>query len=325
MANPYLADHGEEVDLPRLEVRSPKIVAPEPEKEPVEILVEVDEPVDYQRPFIFESRKKNYWMVLASSAMVALLLAIVIQIYKPKSAKVTTAPPVETPVQTQPEVMAKLPVQQPKPEFKEPKVEPTQIGFSSENNELLIQSNGSRHFPVRVVVVGLPGQLQEGRVWFKSISTRPENGQMRLSLSDLELVRGYYRIRISTENGLKIEKDLAFGVEDDEFQKLRNKNRKDQSYWYNLDRIRLINRVARLRDTVNRYARQQETNLAYLREKDAVPEKIFYFEWEKYIELKGKVQRLSQKSRSLVQKDIETIRYDVENLYQRLGQLSVWR
>ena len=337
--NPFWADQGEQVEV-KAEA-SPKIEKNVTEKsEPIKKVEkkqnENEESAfvenakstvqNYLRPFIFEKQKKSYWVL---SATLAMLIGVLCSLYQAKHKRLETA--VVNVEQKANKTAPSVPLEKPQDEEvvvveREEKKVPTQIGFSTEKDFILIQSNGSRHYPIKVLVVGLPGQLQEGKVWFKSLVTRPNKGNASVSLSDLDLVPGTYRIRISTETGLKIERDLAYETSGNDYLKLRNRNRKEQSYWYNQDRMRLILRVSKLRDVLWRYAQQKEANFASLREKDKNHEKVFYFEWERYTELKSKVLRLSQKSRSLVQAgDLEALKVEVDSLSQRLGLLSVWR
>lgn len=334
-SNPFLADKGEVIELR-------EAAKPEEIELPIEVSEEVIEDQiaekDFSRPFIFESKKSGHWVMVASSI---LLVCVLIFVYLEHKKRDEGAINLENKVITQPKSAEQIePVTEEKniyrveanPEPKavlqevEEKKPPTQIGFTTEKDTLFIQSNGSRHFPIKVLIVGLPGQLQEGKMWFKALSLRPEKGNISVSMSNLDLVPGHYRIRVSTESGLKIEKDLAYDADGKQFARLRNKNRKEQSYWFYVDRIRLISRVAKLKDFLNQFSQLKEVNFSTLKDKEPVSEKIFYFEWEKYTELKNKVLRLSQKSRSLIQtKDLQELKIEIDTLSQRLGLLSVWR
>ncbi len=329
--NPYLADAGKEVNLIEIELD------PEDEEQvelPEVIHEEKAENVDesYLRPFIFEAKKKNQWMVLASVGLVVFLIAVLYQVNKGPQSKVAEKPkPVQEkavvlPPKSEIEEVVEVPVVEEKEEaIKEEKKAPTQLNVIVDKERLNISSDGSRHYPLRVLIVGLPGQIQEGRLWFKSLVLRPENGTALVSLLNLNLVPGAYRVRVTTSNDLKNEKEFFYEMEGKDFIGLRNRNRKEQSYWYQMDRIRLISRLSKLKDTLRSYSVQRPVKMGHLKEKEKSTEKVFFFEWEKYIELKNRAVRLPQQNRAQVQKELDALRQETELLSQRLGLLSVWR
>lgn len=328
--NPFRADEGKEIRLIEIDLdplEPEEVKPPEEIEKKTEPATDQKQEKDFIRPFIFEAKKKNQWMMLVSAALLSFLVAILYQVNKrPESnTKIVTEKAPEKELKQEPKVVAKeatedaIEVTQPKQEvIKEERKEPRQISFLLDGDQLEVQSDGSTHYPLRLVLVGLPGQLQEGRLWFRAMLLRPKNGSTRISLSEMNIVPGIYRIRLSTETGLKVERELSYGTSHPDYISLRNKNRKEQSYWYQLDRARLINRVAKLREAM-------KGNVKSLKEKDKTTDKVFFFEWEKYLELKSKALRLSQQSKPQVQKDMDAVKQEADLLSQRLGLMSVWR
>lgn len=216
---------------------------------------------------------------------------------------------------TKPDVPPPAPPPPPKP--RAPTTLVLSTGTSGNAAKIEVRSDGTPEFPVFLQIIGLPGQVAGGASYYRYVKVATTgNAQDVLTVPDLELAPGRYRLRAETAN-LQREADLAIGTGETSYKQAVARARKLNASAIWSERLALFRQARALEQRLasGQLGAKGFEALAQVK-KSTGANYIFFEDWW---EMKEIVREARQQKITLA------LRERARRLRERMAAFSVWR